>query len=78
MTGEQSEHTVDVPQPGGRELPGHIRIALDRMREKTAGENLADTAGVPWEGRDLSGPGIEGSANPLHVFDEDDGTSPAE
>lgn len=78
VTHEPSEHTVDVPQPGGRELPGHIRIALDRMREKTAGENLADTAGVPWEGRDLSGPGIEGSANPLHVFDEDDGTSPAE
>ncbi|MBD4642317.1 SseB family protein, partial [Xanthomonas citri pv. citri] len=24
------------------------------------------------------GPGVDGSANPLHVFDEDDGTSPAE
>ena len=61
-----------------RKLPGHIRAALDRMREKTAGENTADTAGIPWQGRDLSGPGVDGSANPLHVFDEDDGTSPAE
>ena len=74
---EGAEHTVDVPQPGSRELPGHIRAAMERMRQKTAGENTADTAGVPWEGRDLSGPGIEGSTNPLHVFDEDDGTSPA-
>lgn len=69
---------VSVTAPGTRELPGHIRAALDRMREKTAGENLADTAGVPWEGRDLSGPGHDGSANPLHVFDQDDGTSPAD
>ncbi|GAA3778860.1 SseB family protein [Micrococcus endophyticus] len=72
------EETVAVPRPDSRELPGHIRAALDRMREKTAGSNTADTAGVPWEGRDLSGPGVDGSANPLHVFDEDDGTSPAE
>lgn len=78
MTGEGTEHTVDVPQPGSRELPGHIRAALDRMREKTAAENTADTAGVPWEGRDLTGPGLEGSKNPLHIFDEDDGTTPAE
>ena len=70
------EETVAVPRPDSRELPGHIRAALDRMREKTAGPNTADTAGVPWEGRDLSGPGVDGSANPLHVFDEDDGTSP--
>ena len=72
------DETVAVPHPAARELPGHIRAALDRMREKTAGENTADTAGVPWQGRDLSGPGVDGSANPLHVFDEDDGTSPAE
>lgn len=72
------EETVAVPRPDSRELPGHIRAALDRMREKTAGSNTADTAGVPWEGRDLSGPGVDGSANPLHVFDEDDGTSPSE
>ena len=72
------EETVAVPRPDSRELPGHIRAALDRMREKTAGPNTADTAGVPWEGRDLSGPGVDGSANPLHVFDEDDGTSPEE
>lgn len=73
-----AEHTVDLPQPGSRELPGHIRAALERMRQKTAGENTADTAGVPWEGRDLTGPGLEGSTNPLHIFDEDDGTTPAE
>ncbi|MFJ3312613.1 SseB family protein [Micrococcus endophyticus] len=72
------EETVAVPRPDSRELPGHIRAALDRMREKTAGPNTADTAGVPWEGRDLSGSGVDGSANPLHVFDEDDGTSPEE
>ncbi|MDY6055100.1 MAG: SseB family protein [Micrococcus sp.] len=47
------------------------------MRAKTAGENTADTAGVPWAGRDLSGPGVDGSANPLHVFDDDDGTAPS-
>ncbi|MGC5048283.1 SseB family protein [Micrococcus porci] len=73
-----AEATVPVPAPGGRELPGHIRAAMERMRQKPAGENTADTAGVPWAGRDLSGPGLEGSANPLHIFDEDDGTAPAE
>ena len=72
------EETVAVPRPDSRELPGHIRAALDRMREKTAGPNTADTAGVPWKGRNLSGSGVDGSANPLHVFDEDDGTSPEE
>src|SRR5690606_24593476 len=35
----------------------------------------ADSAGVAWEGRDLSGSGIDGSANPLHAFDADDGTA---
>ncbi|WP_150463064.1 SseB family protein [Nesterenkonia ebinurensis] len=38
-----------------RELPAHIA-------------RLADSAGVPWSGRDLSGGG-----NPLHTFDGDDG-----
>ena len=43
-----------------RELPAHIAAAL-------AG-NTTDSAGRPWAGRDLSGPG-----NPLHNFDDDDG-----
>lgn len=77
LSAHDDESPVPVTAPGARELPGHIRAALERMRDKTAGENLADTAGVPWEGRDLSGPGADGSANPLHVFDQDDGTSPA-
>lgn len=47
-----------------RRLPAHIEAAL-------AG-NVADSAGQPWEGRDLSGGG-----NPLHVFDNDDGNVPA-
>lgn len=72
------EQTIPVPRPDARELPGHIRASLERMRAKTAGQNAADTAGVPWQGRDLTGPGVDGSVNPLHVFDEDDGTSPAE
>ncbi|WP_343282342.1 SseB family protein [Micrococcus sp. 2A] len=71
------EETVALERPASRELPGHIRAALDRMREKTAGENVADTAGVPWEGRDLAGGGVDGSANPLHAFDADDGTADA-
>ncbi|MDQ0259656.1 SseB family protein [Sinomonas atrocyanea] len=49
------------PAPG-RHLPGHIAAALAR-----AGSG-ADSAGQPWEGRDLSGDG-----NPLHRFDTDDG-----
>lgn len=73
----RGQHAVRVPAPAGRELPGHIRAALDRLHEKTAGENRGDTAGVPWAGRDLTGPGVDGSANPLHVFDQDDGTAPA-
>lgn len=51
-----------APSPSGRHLPGHIAAALAR-----AG-NAADSAGQPWEGRDLSGDG-----NPLHQFDADDG-----
>ncbi|WP_323961340.1 SseB family protein [Arthrobacter sp. JZ12] len=46
-----------------RKLPAHIEAAL-------AG-NVADSAGRPWEGRDLSGEG-----NPLHAFDKDDGGIP--
>jgi len=46
----------------GRQLPAHIAAAL-------AG-NTADSAGQPWAGRDLSGQG-----NPLHTFDDDDGSA---
>ncbi len=46
----------------GRQLPAHIAAAL-------AG-NTADSAGQPWAGRDLSGPD-----NPLHAFDDDDGSA---
>ena len=62
---------TDKPQ-----LPGHIQAAIDR---NLARQNLdafgrpADSAGVTWKGRDLTGPGIEGSSNPLHAFDTDDG-----
>lgn len=49
----------------GRQLPAHIAAAL----AGNAG-NLADSAGQAWAGRDLSGPD-----NPLHAFDDDDGTA---
>lgn len=47
-----------------RRLPAHIEAALKG--------NAADSAGRPWEGRNLSGDG-----NPLHAFDNDDGGVPA-
>ncbi|GAB4098776.1 SseB family protein [Sinomonas halotolerans] len=50
----------------GRNLPGHIAAALARAGART------DSAGRPWEGRDLSGDG-----NPLHHFDDDDGLADA-
>ena len=68
----------DTPEPTGKHLPGHIQAAIDRnlARQHRDGQGRpADSAGVAWEGRDLSGPGIEGSANPLHAFDHDDGTA---
>ncbi|MHA7294621.1 SseB family protein [Arthrobacter sp. HLT1-21] len=46
-----------------RHLPAHIAAAL--------AANTTDSAGQPWEGRDLSGDG-----NPLHNFDDDDGAAP--
>jgi hypothetical protein len=49
-----------------RELPGHIAAALAGAGGST------DSAGQSWEGRDLSGQG-----NPLHNFDQDDGTADA-
>ncbi|MCT2088301.1 SseB family protein [Micrococcus terreus] len=61
-----------------RHLPGHIQAAIDRNLARQHRDDQgrpADSAGVAWEGRDLSGPGIEGSANPLHAFDHDDGTA---
>lgn len=70
-----AEHMVTVPAPAARELPGHIRAALDRVRADSPEGGLTDSAGVPWDGRDLAGGGVEGSANPLHAFDTDDGTT---
>lgn len=61
----------DKPQ-----LPGHIQAAIDRnlaRQNRDAFGRPADSAGTTWTGRDLSGTGIEGSANPLHAFDTDDG-----
>ncbi len=56
----------------GKELPGHIAALLQRQARDDQGRP-ADSAGVPWEDRDLSGAG-----NPLHTFDGDDGlASPA-
>ena len=47
------------------QLPAHIANLLER-------QNGTDSAGTPWQGRDLSGAG-----NPLHTFDGDDGRTPA-
>ncbi|MGY3565599.1 SseB family protein [Sinomonas sp. RB5] len=53
----------DGPSPSPeRHLPGHIAAALARAGRP------ADSAGQPWDGRDLSGDG-----NPLHQFDADEG-----
>lgn len=63
---------------GGKHLPGHIQAAIQRNLERQHRDDAgrpADSAGLAWEGRDLSGEGIDGSANPLHAFDTDDGTS---
>ncbi len=63
---------------GARHLPGHIQAAIERNLARQARDDAgraADSAGVAWEGRDLSGGGIDGSANPLHAFDTDDGTA---
>ncbi|HEY4557430.1 MAG TPA: SseB family protein, partial [Enteractinococcus sp.] len=62
--------------PDNPQLPGHIQAAIDRnlaQQNRDAFGRPADSAGTTWEGRDLTGPGIEGSANPLHAFDTDDG-----
>lgn len=73
MSSDSSNHSG-----AERHLPGHIQAAINRnlARQHRDGQGRpADSAGVAWEGRDLSGPGIEGSANPLHAFDHDDGTA---
>ena len=73
MPSESSNHSG-----AERHLPGHIQAAIDRNLARQHRDDQgrpADSAGVAWEGRDLSGPGIEGSANPLHAFDHDDGTA---
>lgn len=72
MTGSTEE-----PE-GGRHLPGHIQAAIHRNLERQVRDDAgrpADSAGVTWEGRDLAGGGIDGSSNPLHAFDADDGTA---
>lgn len=48
-------------------LPGHIAALLERQHRDVGGRP-ADSAGIPWEGRDLSGVG-----NPVHFFEGDDG-----
>lgn len=61
----------DKPQ-----LPGHIQAAIDRnlaRQNRDAFGRPADSAGTSWEGRDLASAGIDGSTNPLHAFDTDDG-----
>lgn len=58
-------------EPGvpSKQLPAHIASLL--ARQPSAGSAPADSAGIPWAGRDLSGEG-----NPLHSFDGDDGLTP--
>lgn len=50
-----------------KELPGHIAALLERSNRDAQGRP-ADSAGITWDGRDLSGEG-----NPLHTFDGDTG-----
>ncbi|MGO1548648.1 MAG: SseB family protein [Nesterenkonia sp.] len=52
-------------------LPAHIANLLERQQRSDSGAP-ADSAGIAWSGRDLSG-----DANPLHTFDGDDGHTTA-
>lgn len=52
-------------------LPAHIAALLQRSSRDDQGRP-ADSSGVSWHGRDLSGEG-----NPLHTFDGDDGLATA-
>lgn len=54
-----------MTDPQSRALPAHIAKLLPAASTST------DSAGIPWQGRDLSGEG-----NPLHTFDGDDGLTP--
>ena len=54
-----------------KQLPAHIANLLARQQRTVEGAP-ADSAGIAWEGRDLSG-----DRNPLHTFDGDDGRTPA-
>lgn len=70
MPEEQHEEAAGAGQQ--RELPGHIAALLARSVKDEHGRP-ADSAGVAWAGRDLSGAG-----NPLHTFDGDDGLMTAQ
>lgn len=50
-----------------KHLPAHIAALLQRQQRSADGQP-ADSAGVAWSGRDLTG-----ETNPLHTFDGDDG-----
>ncbi|WP_022872375.1 SseB family protein [Nesterenkonia alba] len=54
-------------EPNARQLPGHIAQLLARQHRSADGRP-ADSAGIPWDGRDLSAEG-----NPLHTRPTDDG-----
>lgn len=54
------------PQPGHRDLPGHIAAAL------AGAGGATDSAGQPWAGRSLAGDGAT-----VHNFEDDDGAADA-
>lgn len=64
---EQPSGAASSSPSGSRELPAHIAQLL-RRDGRDADGRAVDSAGVSWQGRDLSGEG-----NPLHTFDGDDG-----
>lgn len=73
MTGDRysQDESGDSAAGVGKELPAHIASLLEHQARSGA-DRPADSAGTPWEGRDLSGEG-----NPLHTFDGDDGRAAA-
>src|SRR5699024_4354504 len=67
---------VYVLMPNKSQLPGHIQAAIDRnlaRQNRDAFGHATDSAERTWKGRNLEGTGINGSSNPLHAFDTDDG-----
>ncbi|GAA1171359.1 SseB family protein [Nesterenkonia xinjiangensis] len=64
---DQGAGVAEDTECSARELPSHIANLLQRQ-SRAADGRPADSAGIPWEGRNLSGEG-----NPLHAFDGDDG-----